>query len=111
MAILKIKDGNGNIIEVPALKGDKGDKGNTPQKGVDYWTEADKAEIKNYVNQQISNSGSSHTHDNKDVLDSITADKLNELTEFTSGGASPTTIDSVYNDTDGVYTFYGAECG
>ena len=76
MAILKIKDGNGNIIEVPALKGDKGDKGNTPQKGVDYWTEADKTEIKDYVNQQISNSGSSHTHDNKNVLDGITADKV-----------------------------------
>lgn len=25
MAILKIRDENGNIIEIPALKGDKGD--------------------------------------------------------------------------------------
>ena len=28
-----------------SLKGDKGDKGDTPVKGTDYWTEADKAEI------------------------------------------------------------------
>ena len=50
MAILKIKDENGNIIEVPALKGDKGD---TPQRGVDYWTDADKAEIQTYIDQQL----------------------------------------------------------
>ena len=42
MAILKIKDENGNIIEVSALKGDNG---YTPVRGTDYWTEADKAEI------------------------------------------------------------------
>ena len=40
-------------------KGDKGDKGNkgdpgkTPEKGVDYWTEQDKQEIQNYVQEQI----------------------------------------------------------
>jgi hypothetical protein len=37
-------------------KGDKGDKGNdghTPVKGVDYWTDADKAEIKSYVDEAI----------------------------------------------------------
>lgn len=73
MAILKIRDENGNIIEVPALKGDNG---YTPQKGVDYWTEVDKNDIREYVNEQIRNSGSSHTHDNKTVLDSITLDKV-----------------------------------
>lgn len=35
--------------------GQKGEPGNTPQKGVDYWTDADKAEIKNYVDEQILN--------------------------------------------------------
>ena len=47
------------------LKGDKGDKGDkgadgrdgadgyTPQKGVDYWTDSDKEEIKSYVNEAI----------------------------------------------------------
>lgn len=42
MAILKIKDADGKVYEVPALKGDPG---YTPQKGIDYWTEEDKAEI------------------------------------------------------------------
>lgn len=49
MAILKFRDEKGNIIEIPALKGDKGDNGYTPIKGTDYWTEADKNEIKEYV--------------------------------------------------------------
>jgi hypothetical protein len=31
----------------------KGDKGDTPLKGVDYWTEEDKAEIKGYVDEAI----------------------------------------------------------
>lgn len=29
MAILRVKDENGNIIEIPAIKGDKGDKGDS----------------------------------------------------------------------------------
>lgn len=33
MAILKIKDDNGNIINIPAIKGDKGDAGVTPHIG------------------------------------------------------------------------------
>lgn len=35
--------------------GNDGEDGYTPQKGVDYWTDADKAEIKNYVDEQILN--------------------------------------------------------
>ena len=34
-------------------KGSKGDKGNTPVKGVDYWTEQDKAEVRSYVDDCI----------------------------------------------------------
>ena len=40
-------------------KGDKGDKGTdgkdgyTPQKGVDYWTETDIAEIKTYIDESL----------------------------------------------------------
>jgi hypothetical protein len=30
-------------------KGNKGDPGKTPEKGVDYWTEDDKQEIQNYI--------------------------------------------------------------
>lgn len=33
--------------------GPKGDDGDTPQRGVDYWTDADKAEIKGYVDEAI----------------------------------------------------------
>ena len=47
MAILRVKDNEGNIIEIPAIKGD------TPQKGVDYWTNEDKAEIQAYIDQQL----------------------------------------------------------
>lgn len=47
MAILRVKDDEGNVIEIPAIKGD------TPVKGVDYWTDTDKAEIQAYIDQQI----------------------------------------------------------
>ena len=33
----------------------KGQDGYTPKKGVDYWTENDKAEIKSYVDQAVNN--------------------------------------------------------
>lgn len=42
-----------------SLKGDKGAKGDTgaagktPVRGTDYWTEADKAEMKAYIDQKI----------------------------------------------------------
>lgn len=49
MSILRIRDEDGNVQEIPVIKGDKGDKGDTPVKGVDYYTEADKAEMVNAV--------------------------------------------------------------
>ena len=46
MAILKIRDENGNVVEVPALKGNKGDKGDKGEDGVNYiLTDDDKQEI------------------------------------------------------------------
>jgi hypothetical protein len=65
MAILRVKDAEGNIYDIPAIKGEKGDKGEdgtmvfedltpeqkeslrgyTPQRGVDYWTPADKEQM------------------------------------------------------------------
>lgn len=42
MAVLYIKDKNGEFVEVPTLKGSDG---YTPIRGKDYWTEADKKEI------------------------------------------------------------------
>ena len=51
MAILRVKDDMGNVIEIPAIKGD------TPVKGVDYWTAEDvaaiNAEVKTIVNEYI----------------------------------------------------------
>ncbi len=57
MAILRIRDKNGQVQEIVALKGEKGDSGYTPQRGTDYWTEADKAEIKNYIDEQFGDVG------------------------------------------------------
>lgn len=37
-AILRVRDDQGNIIEIPAIKGDKGD---TPIKYIDYFTQQD----------------------------------------------------------------------
>ena len=35
------------------VEGQKGEDGYTPEKGIDYWTEEDKAEIKSYVDDAI----------------------------------------------------------
>lgn len=48
MAILRLRDENGNVFPVPALigeKGDTGEKGDKPVRGVDYFTEADKEQM------------------------------------------------------------------
>lgn len=49
MNVLLIWDeSQGKYVPIPAVKGDKGDPGadgHTPEKGVDYWTAADKAEM------------------------------------------------------------------
>jgi hypothetical protein len=65
MAILKIRDENGKVIEIAALPGVKGEKGEqgpagtdgadgyTPQRGIDYWTDEDVSAIKSYVDEAI----------------------------------------------------------
>ena len=59
MAILKIKNANGEFENEPAIIGAKGEQGiqgtsgKTPVLGVDYWTESDKAEVHNYCNSYI----------------------------------------------------------
>lgn len=72
MAMIKVRDKDGNIIDIPALNGESAYniavkngfvgteaewieslKGKTPIKGVDYWTEADIAEIQSYIDTQI----------------------------------------------------------
>lgn len=40
-------------VNIKGPKGDTGAAGKTPVRGTDYWTEADKAEIKSYVDSAI----------------------------------------------------------
>ena len=49
-ATIKYTDRNNNIQTITISDGQKG---TTPVRGTDYWTEADKAEIKNYVDNAI----------------------------------------------------------
>ena len=56
MALLRVTDENGNWAEIPAIvgaPGKDGEDGYTPVRGTDYWTDADKAEIKSYVDEAI----------------------------------------------------------
>ena len=65
MSLLKIKDKNGRWQDVPIIagpqgpqgekgeKGETGEAGRTPQRGTDYWTDADKQEIRAYVDEVI----------------------------------------------------------
>ena len=58
----EMSDGSEKSVEFTAPQGDTGEtgpegpqgpKGDTPVRGTDYWTEADKAEIKAYVDEAI----------------------------------------------------------
>ena len=53
MSILKIRNEDGTIQEILAIKGEPGPKGDTPIKGIDYWTENDINEIKTYIDEQL----------------------------------------------------------
>jgi hypothetical protein len=80
MSILRVRDNQGNVHEIPCLQGPagisathswdgttltivsasgtsssdlKGEPGKTPVRGTDYWTDADKVEIQNYVDESL----------------------------------------------------------
>ena len=72
MALIRVRDKDGNYIDIPALNGESAYniavkngfvgteqewldslKGDSPVKGIDYWTETDIAEIKSYVDDAI----------------------------------------------------------
>jgi hypothetical protein len=59
MAILRIKDSDGNLFDIPAIKGEKGADGKTPVKGVDYYTEEDKAELQTYIDNKLAENNQS----------------------------------------------------
>lgn len=50
MAVVKVKDGSGNWVYTTTASGEKGD---TPIRGVDYWTASDRREIVNSVLQSL----------------------------------------------------------
>ena len=50
MAVLYVRDADGKFVPIPALSGAKGD---TPVRGVDYWTEEDVKQIQGYIDNQI----------------------------------------------------------
>ena len=72
MALLRIRKPDGEIVEIaslPGKKGEKGDvgaKGDSPVKGVDYYTETEKAELIAEIKSEI-------TGDIETALDSILA--------------------------------------
>lgn len=54
MAILVIRDENGNLTEIPAIRGADG---HTPVKGVDYYTPEDQAEFQNFLAEELAKRG------------------------------------------------------
>ena len=53
LALLKGEKGDPGDEGIPGEPGRPGEDGYTPVRGTDYWTEADKAEIKGYVDEAI----------------------------------------------------------
>ena len=43
---------DGTVIDAGFVPSVKGDPGYTPQKGIDYWTTEDKAEIEDYIDER-----------------------------------------------------------
>ncbi len=53
--VVQAATGGKNYVTFNIPRGANGSDGHTPVKGVDYWTDADKNEIKSYVNDAILN--------------------------------------------------------
>ena len=51
--IITVTLSNGTTSTFTVQNGSKGSKGDSPVRGTDYWTDADKAEIKSYVDEAI----------------------------------------------------------
>lgn len=45
--------GDTGIQGEQGIQGIQGEKGDAPEKGIDYWTDADKQDIKKYCDEQI----------------------------------------------------------
>ena len=100
MAIIKIKDKTtGQFVEIPTLKGPKGDNGYTPIKGTDYWTQADKEEIKQYVKEEIPTKTSELTNDSNFITsipsEYVTETELNEAISNIGSGTGNVSSDTI----------------
>lgn len=51
--ILRIRDAEGNIHEIIAIKGEKGEDGKTPRCGIDYFTPTEKEEMVNQTKDAV----------------------------------------------------------
>ena len=51
--VITITKTDNSVSVFTVQNGSKGSKGDSPVRGTDYWTEADKAEIKSYVDEAI----------------------------------------------------------
>lgn len=86
-------------IEVsgPGRPGKDGAPGYTPQRGVDYWTEADRREIRNYVEDQIANAGGVHfTTDETLIMSEDGVLSVNTATEVDPDNTRPITSAAVH---------------
>ena len=100
--------------KVGFLKGDKGDKGDTPIKGQDYYTEVDKAEIKDDVKTAVLGEIHIPTDNNEltngagyitaDYHDNTKQNVITDLATIRSGASKGATALQSYTETDPVYT-------
>ena len=123
MPILKVRDNNGNVSEIKALVGRQGDsayeiakqngftgtkqewleslKAKAPILGTDYWTDADKQAINDYIDQGIfdsTNQALTATNENIDQL------KSNMIT--TKGNETEDTKIIINSDASTTYEIY-----
>lgn len=76
MAVLYVRDQNGKLVPIPSLRGRKGD---TPVRGVDYWTEEDVRQIQGYIDDKISDVSDEVDKLNEEIVDQ--GEKINELSD------------------------------
>ena len=80
-------------------QGPKGDNGYTPVKGKDYWTHADKEEIKQYVKEEIPTKTSELTNDNGYLTsipsEYVTETELNEAISNIGSGTGNVSSDTI----------------
>lgn len=78
MSILKIRDAQGNVQEIPCLQGRPGrpgDPGYSPVRGIDYWTDADKAEMTSYIDNTVDN-----------IIPTVTASDVGKILRVSADG-------------------------